>query len=120
MSNLPKAPPRLEAAEKWHCVSQGNIDAETLEWLKGAAAAIHAAAFLKTANARRLALEQATGLFGKANVNEYITRIAINSIPDATALQQRDGLAALLNLSPSNREEKEALRKRVARAKKKL
>jgi hypothetical protein len=119
MSTSPKAPPRLDAADRWFRVSQGDIDPAALEWLKGAAASIHAAALLPTANARRLALEKATGIFGKADINAYMARIAVHATPNSTPLQQRAVLAGMLNLSQSTPEAKDATRKRVERARRK-
>ncbi len=117
---MPNRITKREAWDRWHRVSRGEITPEVAAWLADVARSLLEAVAEPDTNRRRQAFINATGLGGKAGSGKRLHEaMALRTLADAglkgQTLQQA---AAIVVGLPAGRISTEALRKRIARAKK--
>lgn len=121
-----KAPTKLEALQRWGRVARKDLDPGLIDWLADVAAGLIEATAEKDTNARRLATVKAVGLNGRESERAHLTRVVVNqSAPLVTAgdraMLTRTMVGMVTGHVPGTRAEisPEAMRKRIARARKK-
>lgn len=117
---------KQEALMAWGKVAAGDIGPDVAAWLAGVARDLIAATEEKDANRRRLATVRAVGLDGRESRDAYLSRFIIEDVLPRMPAADRAKAAPMLvgvvtNHVPgvaSHEVSPEALRKRVARARK--
>lgn len=105
-------------AARWHAISLGHFDEETLEWLRQVGAKMYAAAQEKDGNTRKRLLVEATGIVGRGDALASAIEHVVQNIPPA----HQDTVVRTLMLHKDSDDDpgKEARRKRISRARVKL
>lgn len=118
-------PAKGDALRRWGRVARCDLDPALIEWLAVVAHGLIAAAAEKDTNARRLATVRAVGLSGRefrdADLARVVVRESAPLVPAADRAKLTRVMVGLVtNHVPGTRGEisEEALRKRIARARK--
>lgn len=116
---------KRDALQRWGRVARGDLDPELIEWLAGVAQGLIAAAAETETNARRLATVRAVGLSGREFRDADLARVVVHESAPLVPAAERAKLTRVMvglvtNHVPGTRGEitDEAMRKRIARARK--
>lgn len=118
-------PPKLEALHRWRRVAAKDMDGDLIEWLAGVARALLEATEEVDTNRRRLGTIKAVGLNGRVSMDAHAVGVVVNESAQCWPPDQRTKITRAMVGMVTNRTiatgaeiPPEALRKRIARARK--